>query len=177
MAKKKRSVKKVVWKKESPNPSLMLTMLIVIFVGVVYVFFAQPYSTGRAVAIKCTDSDGGLNYYVNGVVRANGINYKDSCAGKILSEKYCYIGNARSKLFTCPDVCTNGACVNSTVVCKNECVKSGQIQCYGQSCTGNYSVKCKGYTVCGQYDTDPCLEWSLNNTCPGVCYNNACIGI
>ena len=119
MAKKKRSVKKVVWRKGSPNHSLMLTMLIVLFVGVVYVFFAQPYSTGRAVTQKCTDSDGSLDYFTRGTVTANGIIYKDSCAGKILSEKYCYVSNVRSKLFTCPDGCTNGACIKSTVVRTN----------------------------------------------------------
>jgi len=52
------------------------------------------------------------------------------------------------------------------VTCNDECVVAGQ-----KKCTGN------GYQVCGNYDTDACLEWSSIMNCQtnAVCSNGACI--
>lgn len=66
---------------------------------------------------NCTDSDGGLNYYLRGYV--NVMNDWDWCRntqnGSLLSEKYCInatTGGTQS--FFCPGNCTSGACINQT---------------------------------------------------------------
>ncbi len=199
---KKRSKSRVVLHKDHRTPYLMLTMLVVVAVGVVYLFFAQPYSTGRAVSNICTDSDGGLNYYVYGVVNAKGIVYRDSCAGNSVYEKYCYLNYARSRTYTCPSGCTGGACVSAVVnQTHTECLSgycatvSGQgvSQCLpvgsycgtNQTCSNDCSYSgqracttMSSYITCGNYDSDACLEWNYNATfCPSnfTCSNGDCL--
>jgi len=52
------------------------------------------------------------------------------------------------------------------VTCQNECSAAGS-----KRCSNN------GYQVCGNYDTDNCLEWSSIINCPTntICQNGACI--
>lgn len=76
--------------------------------------------------VTCTDSDGGLNYYVKGTARgiwaASG-NYEertDSCAselyeGRGLSENFCLNNSVWSMTYDCPNGCEDGACVNKTI--------------------------------------------------------------
>jgi len=56
-------------------------------------------------------------------------------------------------------VCQNGQCV---LGCEDECSYIGQKRC---SDSGHYQV-------CGDYDNDPCLEWSSSHSCG----SDACIG-
>lgn len=101
----------------SKNAYLMLIVLIVVGVGVVYLFVNQIYSTGSAVrASKCIDSDTGLNYYKPSYVTYNQKVYRDSCVGNVLSEKYCSNGMLRSKNYVCPDGCSNGRCINTNIL-------------------------------------------------------------
>lgn len=69
----------------------------------------------------------------------------------------------------CGDGYCNSSCENSSNCpsdcgpsCTNECSYSGQ-----KRCTGTYT-----YQICGNYDSDPCLEWSSNQSCP----SDTCIG-
>jgi hypothetical protein len=64
----------------------------------------------------------------------------------------------------CPYGCSNGQCLAQS--CANECNTSGQKQCSGN-----------GWQVCGNYDSDSCLEWSSLSACAGnqLCQNGNCI--
>lgn len=71
----------------------------------------------------CTDSDGGLNYYLKGNVTTCSISTNasacgtapDFCIGSILKEGYCENSQIKVAKFTCPFGCSNGACIqNST---------------------------------------------------------------
>jgi len=49
----------------------------------------------------------------------------------------------------------------SSLSCSNECSS-------GQRCNGNY------LEYCGNYDSDPCLEWGNSSYCSCGCSNNSC---
>lgn len=79
---------------------------------------------------KCTDSDGGKDYYVNGAIRgynqwAEELQTKDYCVNnpddkKTLMEAYCDGYMVKFENYTCPGECSEGACVNaSPVQCDN----------------------------------------------------------
>ena len=70
----------------------------------------------------CTDSDGGINYYVRGEVKAPNIfDGWDSCVfeqidseiipTKKLNEMYCDGGKGMIKEYKCPNGCEDGACI------------------------------------------------------------------
>jgi hypothetical protein len=77
----------------------------------------------------CIDSDGGLDYYVNGSANNNTDNYVDLCnpLGK-LAEAVCSNGKPgyNSPFYDCPNGCSDGACIelptvngtiNTTAIC------------------------------------------------------------
>jgi hypothetical protein len=70
-----------------------------------------------------------------------------------------------SSSLSCPSgyTCSGGACIAS---CTNECSPSGY-----SHCTSDLT-----YRMCGDYDSDVCLEWS-SLTCPtsSSCLNGNCI--
>lgn len=78
------------------------------------------------VTRTCTDSDGGLNYNVKGDIVATGGSFSvpytdvDKCGGpevdgevqeNVLNEHYCNSDGPSNQLYTCPNGCSNGACV------------------------------------------------------------------
>jgi hypothetical protein len=71
-------------------------------------------SSGKCIA-SYTDSDGGYNYNVTGSLTwyPNGVKYvnKDYCSGSYLTEFGCVSGSSVSKVYTCPNGCSNGACI------------------------------------------------------------------
>lgn len=85
-------------------------------------------SNGKCVAvtqnITCTDSDGGLDYYVKGIVTdsINGI-YTDECytlaTGEVgIIEKYCENASENEHFYECPYGCEDGACIpESNITC------------------------------------------------------------
>ncbi|MDP2947380.1 MAG: hypothetical protein Q8N88_04655, partial [Nanoarchaeota archaeon] len=81
---------------------------------------------------SCTDSDGGLNYYVKGNttnVKHLGGNWdeEDKCEGNLLNEYYCEItsfegsilNQGRVEVYQCSNGCSDGACLeeNQTATC------------------------------------------------------------
>jgi len=62
--------------------------------------------------------------------------------------------------------CQSGSCVPSTT-CTDECSYYGQKICAGSN----------SYKVCGNYDSDSCLEWSSIQYCPSgyICQNGECV--
>ncbi|MEI6731538.1 MAG: hypothetical protein WCK90_02540 [archaeon] len=78
----------------------------------------------------CTDSDGGKNYYTKGKVTLNDLSFgingakEDVCVGDtVVGEYYCLNSSTYggSISYTCPNGCSDGACINTTVTpsCKN----------------------------------------------------------
>ncbi len=61
----------------------------------------------------------------------------------------------------CQYGCSNGQC--NPQPCVDECVPAGQTQCNGNT-----------KQTCGNYDSDSCLEWGNNVSCPNGCSNNQC---
>ena len=61
-------------------------------------------------------------------------------------------------------VCEDGAC---NKVCDHDCDELGIIECMSDT----------AYGVCGQYDADPCREWSVTSECGEelVCSDGACV--
>jgi hypothetical protein len=80
---------------------------------------------------------------------------------------YCDNGSLINKcsLCGCP---LNQECQIDGSCCRNECSQVGL-----KGCTNN------GYQTCGNYDTDPCLEWSSMVSCPAetTCVRGNCIAI
>ncbi len=80
-----------------------------------------PDTVGQAAWIQpkgCTDSDGGLNYYKQGVITGNLISGDiavDICVDNTtLRELFCNDHNAgEPRLFDCPNGCVNGACIGN----------------------------------------------------------------
>jgi len=64
----------------------------------------------------CTDSDGGKDYYVKGyTINENGVRDDDVCMsdpeGKVLNEYYCDENGGKGIEYTCPNGCSDGACI------------------------------------------------------------------
>ncbi len=60
----------------------------------------------------CTDSDGGLNYYVKGTTKDSKTTKTDNCwYNKTLIEYYCLNNTAEQFNFNCSGRCVNGACL------------------------------------------------------------------
>ena len=67
-----------------------------------------------AINNTCTDSDGGINYYVKGITTYVG-NVTDFCtSNNSLREYYCVTNGIESVNTTCSYGCINGACLNQT---------------------------------------------------------------
>ena len=134
----------------------------------------------------CTDSDNGLNYYVQGSATKGVQTVNDGCGvGSNLFEAYCDAnGNLSSSLYVCPAGCGNGACINETLTCIDS---DGGL---------NYNVRgtvTKGslsYTdYCGaqqangsQYVLEQYCDASNNiqqvpYLCPGLCSNGNCLWV
>lgn len=70
-------------------------------------------------SVSCTDSDGGLNYNIKGIVDSsyNGVKTSsaDKCAvnGKDLVEYFCTNNRFDSRQYTCEKGCKDGACISA----------------------------------------------------------------
>ena len=82
---------------------------------------SDNYFSIVSTSTPCTDSDGGLNYYVKGVVKMTQgpvLELYDACAdSNLLQERVCnsntdYLQNTVN--FTCPYGCQDGACLSTT---------------------------------------------------------------
>ncbi|MBW2703136.1 MAG: PPC domain-containing protein [Deltaproteobacteria bacterium] len=63
------------------------------------------------------------------------------------------------------ELCSDGQC--STRPCTHDCDVEGFTECFGES----------GYRICGQYDSDTCLDWSSSVPCGADqrCSNGQCV--
>jgi len=96
----------------------------------------------------CTDSDGGINYYVRGHLVDEKYNamYDDQCANNTsLKEYYCGPENYLYETYLCPDGCAAGVCLNVT---------APNITCTDSDGGINYNVKgfSQGYLYWSEED-------------------------
>jgi hypothetical protein len=127
----------------------------------------------KASIYKCTESDGGKNYYVKGYVSdqytqnlpegklydscsvknsQNNYDFTTSCKGDncFITEYFCYGSNNHdTSIIACPNGCSDGACISDTSIVKEQvkCVfdGSGEVQkCY--STDGRFG--CSGTDAC-----------------------------
>jgi len=122
-------------------------------------FCPNGCSNGQCISSECTP--GYLNVY--------------QCDGSILSRQYQNSDCSKVWYFVqdcCPPnqeckTCsaTEGKCISSG--CTDECSPSGARTC----------VDSTHYKVCGNYDSDSCLEWSSTTSCPSgqTCSNGQCV--
>ena len=63
------------------------------------------------------------------------------------------------------ETCSNGVCGTT---CEEECATDGDTQCTGGG---------TAFETCGQYDSDPCLEWGSATSCPQnqTCVEGECV--
>lgn len=70
-------------------------------------------------------------------------------------------------IINCPSntICQNGSCIQRVEPCQDECAQTGIRRCSNDD-----------YQICGNYDTDSCLEWSSVINCPQntTCQNGIC---
>jgi len=133
--------------------------------------------------INCTDTDGGIEPYIFGIVKYGGKTYSDFCwkngnqtnqtnATNVLAEFYCWNNKAKRSLIHCPYGCANGACrnitnaaVNPTLVDKSPGYtideKKAIVDCFCGGRDGNLCAwgLCSQHGACNQYG-DEC-EWEV----------------
>ena len=132
----------------------------------------------------CSDSDNGLNYYIQGIAKKGSANSTDYCGAQNLNgtqyvlEQYCDASNNIQQVpYLCPGLCSTGACVPATVNCTDS--------------DGGLNFNVKGVTSKGTLSyTDYCgigsnlfENYCANNSivtnylyvCPNGCSNGACI--
>ncbi len=80
----------------------------------------QTCSNGQCVVPPCTDTDGGINYFVRGTTSNANTSFTDQCSGSYLYEYYC--ANATvitSTRVLCTSLgnyqCQNGACIPTNI--------------------------------------------------------------
>jgi hypothetical protein len=145
-----------------------------------------------SVISKCTDSDGKGAWYIPGYVNQNSHVYNDFCTfvsgTSYVNDYYCLnavdseaiTANAVARptpdptppysTFACQYNCTydnssRGYCRRAPP-CSNECSPAGSRVCVGT-----------GYKVCGNFDTDSCLEYNTVTACANnICKTPTCSG-
>ncbi|MEA3452810.1 MAG: hypothetical protein U9Q96_00540 [Patescibacteria group bacterium] len=96
----------------------------------------------------------------------------DTCIGSSWRNSYCSGGvcgyndiQCHSNCYSCGDGICNSECGENQYncsqdcgqSCQNECAYSGQLRCYNST----------SRQICGNYDSDSCLEWSSAQSCTG----------
>lgn len=96
--------------------SLSLVVLAVISLAVLGIFGNLASAGKTAPRAKCTDTDGGINYYVQGNCSGANGNFADYCVGNVCNEYYC---DSKNKCVISQKNCaadggngTNGTCYN-----------------------------------------------------------------
>ena len=68
--------------------------------------------TGFVLAENCTDSDGGLDYFVKGELTADNITYEDTCTdSNFIKEYFCDNPPIYYDNYYCPNGCNEGVCL------------------------------------------------------------------
>jgi hypothetical protein len=165
--------------------SVALIVVVVAILAVLGVF--RSVSAARA-GPTCTDSDGGIDYFVKGLCSGTNGNFWDYCTGNTCNEYYC---NSKKKCVTSPMSCVNlsgsdGTCYDGACqrLPENNCTDSdgGIVYNVKGTCTddvGSYTDYCTG-NVCNEYYCDAqktcsLTEMDCSTNQSGTCYDGACI--
>jgi len=106
---------------------------------------------GGAASIKCTDTDGGNNFFVKGTVTRGTTSRTDSCSGKNVVEYYCEAGKIKRTSNACADGCKLGACI-STISTVSES-SQGYVLRDGE--TQTYTLNGRDYEVTAVFISTP----------------------
>lgn len=121
-----------------------------ILVALMFVLAGCTTGEARKFSRNCTDSDGGINYNVYGIVNAcinSGrtpcMGYSDSCSGSSgrLNEMYCKDMRVAVKAYNCSGSCQNGACVSSST---NQTIPGNQTAPGNQTTNQTWSNQTQG---------------------------------
>jgi hypothetical protein len=118
---------------------------------------ATPTTAPTTNATTCTDSDGGINYEVKGLV--NGIwsdgdtasNQPDVCGGYILNEYYCNVTASPyilMKAYNCPYGCSDGACLAAPAKSKLQCKNTYSKTYHSGGCDAKSACSPDQYASC-----------------------------
>ena len=142
----------------------------------------QPRVKQGIVSSSCTDTDGGVNYYVKGSTygTAYGVAFynNDSCSSNMLTEYYCSGVQSMSTSYNCGTIgCSNGAC-NKAVCGNNFCDPTETSTSCPQDCASAYvsalpTTPSYGqtitFTITSSKDADSCLYIDSGSVCKGIC--------
>jgi len=143
---------------------VIIGILVLIIIGLSTKYFEPTETTTtttttiQGILTECTDSDGGAEYFIKGVVHSrqpgSSGSYYDICKGVKLDEWVCGPNNAPVKIeYYCSNGCNNGACINVST----EIYSSKELNCIYSGGTVRISLCCK----------------SVNNL-PNTCLIGAC---
>lgn len=125
---------------------------------------------------QCSDSDGGLNFYVSGFVNTTKGVYADACTQNTLVEWTCLSNLPRQTIYTCPQLCRNGACMNNSAnstpppPTNTTPPSTPPAFCYDSDGGLNYNITGYVNSSNGNY-ADACINWRLLSE--QYCANNA----
>jgi len=142
-------------------------------------------NTTNQTGISCSDSDGGKDYYIKGnTISSNSPNHVDYCNGQSVAEYFCIVNGfaivngISSEYYSCPNGCSNGACVSTTTTNQTTCTDSDGGKNYnvkGARTYGSYTYSdyCNGDgTAVVELFCGPDAEIY---TCPNGCSDGACV--
>ncbi len=162
-----------------------------------YTYYNCPNGCKNGACIKCTDSDGGKNYYVKGyIINEEGIRSDDECnpgpdtTSNTLLEYYC-TGNLQEPAlgikFECPYGCKDGACEQEikTPPINKTCTDSDggkDYYVFGRTRYGAPSMGDIDYDTCinsdilsEQYCPSPSEKSNELYNCPHGCRDGECL--
>lgn len=138
----------------------------------------------------CTDSDGGINYYVRGTVKGAAVNTMDKSitdycaptADNSIIEYFCNQSGAMdSSRYPCPNGCKDGACLLADTDCTVDADCPSWTSCIVGKCVTTspsplYCVKDSNCGINQECADGICQEAKIkvNITCSGCSLNNKC---
>ncbi len=137
-------------------------------------FGGRVCSGGQCILSECTENDQGFKIYVASTTKTSSLQRTDLCLNNNeVYEYYCKEGKIEAERVTCSNGCrqmsSGGACITS---CTNECSSLNR-----RECTPDGKV-----AICGQHDSDNCLELDTGTSCPqgtfcqqGQCVVQSCV--
>ena len=138
---------------------------------------------------KCYDSDGGKNFYKKGKVIPEGETKKvwDFCDGAVLYERFCDGKEGKTYKYTCPNGCSDGACLKVDPTDETGPVELPEKE--PELCNGCYSGELcypLGYRKDGKFcsESKEFVKQKLeNDKCDNnfecksnLCVSNSCVG-
>ncbi len=136
--------------REGNNAKRIIILLLFLSILLILMYIGSEIK-GNFSRSVCIDSDGGLNYYIPGVVEQVGNKgmkfFNDSCVNSTtLKEFYCDGNDVKSEYHACDGECVNGRCVPKTLgkCSKGQCMTPEECR----KISGVYAGACSGHKIC-----------------------------